>query len=295
MNGGALALSEGVLFWGLDLGRGIVRAFDFDGRALGAGLDLGPASSVSGIVADADRRVWVADTRRGQLRGLNLFGYEGAEFVPEGGPLEAPGGGFSDGPVDVALAPGRELLGLWVALGGTRRGAVGLFLPDGTRLESLRSMGNPKLSFDRVTRLSGSGELLAVLETGEARVQVFRRGEFHFAFAPGHGRLRAVAVLVDGRFVVALGDDHAERVVLFDAAVREQRQLAPRPANEGGGEARGVVDVVVDQQPSDAGSRLFLLDLEGTRVQVLNLKGRCYGAFAGFDAERDSEAIITDL
>lgn len=288
MNGGGLALSEGVLFWGLDSGRGLVRAFDFEGRALGASLDLGPGSSVSGLVADADRRVWVADTRRGLLLGLTLFGYEGAEFRPTAGELEAPAGGRVDGPVDVALAPSKELLGLWIASGGRRRAAVGLYLPDGTRLEALRSMGDPKRAFDRVTRLSGAGELLAVLEGGAGRVQVFRRGDFHFALgtnAPRGQPIRAVALLSDGRFVVALGDGDGERVLLLDAAGRELRQLAPGSPSEGGGSTDAVVDLCVEPGARDREARLFVLDREGLRVQVFNLEGRCYGAFAGFDVD----------
>jgi hypothetical protein len=291
VNGGGLALREGVLFWGVDLGGGAVRAFDLDGRPLGPRLDLGPKSSVSGLVADGDRRLWIADTQRGELRGMNLFGYEGAEFVPLAGKLEAPVGGVSDGPVDVALAPGEAYVGLWVARGGRRRAAVGLFLPDGTRLQALRSLGDPKASFDRVTRLAGAGELLAVLEAGEGRVQVFRRTDFHFAFAPKGGHLAAGAGLADGRFVVGLGEEGGERLVLFDAAGRAVRELAPEVADAGGGDVTGIVDLAVEERGSDRRSRLFLLDREGTRVQVFNLEGRCYGAFGGFDDESSFTAL----
>ncbi|MDF1798529.1 MAG: hypothetical protein P1V81_05095, partial [Planctomycetota bacterium] len=44
----------------------------------------------------------------------------------------------------------------------------------------------------------------------------------------------------------------------------------------------GPVDLVVEETELDRRSRLVLCDLEGTRVQVFNLEGRCYGSFADF-------------
>lgn len=297
MNGGALALREGVLFWGANLGHGEVFTFDLDGRPLEPKLDLGPRSSVSGLAADGDRRLWIADTQRGELRGHNLFGFEGAHFEPTAGALEAPVGGLVDGPVDVALAPGDDYLGLWVATGGVRRAAVGLFLPDGTRLTALRSEGDPKRPFERVTRLSSAAGRLAVLESGAGRIQVFRGADFHFGFLSGADRPRALVLLEDGRCVVALGADGAERLALFDASGRERKQLAGSVPDADGelGSVEGAVALAVEDVGSDRAARLFLLDREGTRVQVFNLEGRCYGGFGLLDLDDSAGRFFTDL
>ena len=74
MNGGSLALHEGVLFWALDRGRGAaVRAHDLDGHPLDVelgprGADLAGLASISGLAVDGDRRLWLADTRAGVVR-----------------------------------------------------------------------------------------------------------------------------------------------------------------------------------------------------------------------------------
>ena len=311
MNGGSLALFEGVLYWGLDRGReAAVRAHDLDGHPLE--VELGPrpgaaaSTSVSGLAVDPDRRLWLADTRAGLVRGYSLFGREGATFTPTPGELEAPAASYVDGPVDLAVAPGDTWTGLWVASGGERRGAVGLYLPDGTRLASLRSEGDPKKAFRRVVRLAVRGEELWVLEAGARRVQVFRRGEFHFLFdlpaaaggararAGGAGRSgraglgprtwpRALWPLSDGRLVLAVaGEEGDDAVLLLDHQGHLERVLATGDGTDAEGRVLGPVDLVVEEATEDRRARLALCDLEGARVQVFNLEGRCYGSFAAF-------------
>ncbi len=304
MNGGSLALFEGVLYWGLDRGRGAaVCAHDLDGHPLE--VELGPrpgdaagatGASVSGLAVDADRRMWLADTRAGLVRGYSLFGREGASFAPQPGPLEAPAADYVDGPVDLAVAPGETWTGLWVASGGERRGAVGLYLPDGTRLASLRSEGDPKRAFRRVVRLAVRGEELWVLEAGARRVQVFRRGEFHFLFdlralAAGRTWPRALWPLSDGRLVLAVaGESGDDAVLLLDHSGHSLRVLVEGADAELGaeppeGRVLGPVDLAVEEAAEDRRARLVLCDLEGARVQVFNLEGRCYGSFAAFGEE----------
>ena len=294
MNGGSLALHEGVLFWALDRGRGAaVRAHDLDGHPLDVelgprGADLAGLASISGLAVDGDRRLWLADTRAGVVRGFSLFGREGATFAASPGELEAPAGDYVDGPVDLVVAPGDTWTGLWVASGGERRGAVGLYLPDGTRLRTLRADGDPKRAFRRLVRLAARGEELWALEAGARRVQVFRRGDFHFAFGLPEARTgrawpRALWPLSDGRLVLAVGTGEGDdAVLLLDHGGRLLRTLATGGAAGEEGAVLGPVDLAVEEAAEDRRARLAVCDLEGARVQVFNLEGRCYGSFAAF-------------
>jgi len=303
LNGGSLALFEGVLYWGLNSGAGAgVRAHDLDGHPLDVELGPGPGdprgASVSGLAVDPDRRLWMADTLGRCVRGYSLFGREGGRFEPKTGALEAPAASYVDGPVDLVVAPGDTWRGLWIATGGERRAAVGLFLPDGTRLAALRSEGDPKRPFRRITRLAARDEELWVLESGARRVQVFRRGDFHFLFGlpedvrRGRRWPRALWPLSDGRLVLAVDDGGGEQagaaVLLLDQGGHLLRVLVGGhdEVSEGPvvpeGVVSGPVDLVVEESELDRRSRLVLCDLEGTRVQVFNLEGRCYGSFAAF-------------
>ena len=264
MNPGGLFLHEGVLFVAGYDQPGSILAYDLDGRRLDSGfvlgaLDGGPAPSLSGLAVDADRKLWVADAGSGLVRCVNLFGQEAGSFAPQVKPLEAPLGGKHPGTglVDVALAQSSEWTGIFAAAAGRRVGAVGLYLPDGTLLQALRSEGDPKAPFRRVVRIAAEGELLYVVEAGARRVQVFRAGEFHYAFgadrlgdslvAPA-GRPRALAPVGDGRLVVAV-----------------------ESLGEDGEEAGGGVD---------RNCGLFVLTGRGGgRIQVFNLAGRCFGSF----------------
>ena len=305
MNAGAIAFLEGILFVGENFGRGRVLVFDEDGRGLHAGFELGPGSAVSGLVADSDRRLWIADTASRHVRLWNVFGREDAGFVPQGGVLEAAAGGRTDGPVDVALAAGSTYTGVWALEGGLRRSAVGLYLPDGTRLEGLRSEGNPKQAFDHGTRLATAGELVAVLEHGRRQVQVFRGLEFHFAIplmrAAGVSADRAVALalLTDGSALVGLGPSEdaevdpgagvVERILWLEPSghVRAEIANSASPQHPGGSTIDGLVDFALDpgSDPTAHSARdasqaaLYVLDRLGKRVQVFNLEGRAWGAF----------------
>lgn len=288
MNAGAITFLEGVLFVGENFGRGRVLVFDGEGRGLHAGFELGARSSVSGLIADSDRRLWIADTESKLVRAWNVFGREGKGFAPKTYALDAPAGGIEDGPVDVALSAGSTWTGLWVAMGGQRRGAVGLYLADGTRLESLRSEGLPQNVFDRVTRLATAGELIGVLEAGAHRVQVFRRLDFHMAMplgrlgAFGAGRAVALELLEDGSAVVGFAAEDADgidRILWLDPTGQVRGEVANSlaPTHPGGATIAGLVDFALEAQHDEAA--LFVLDQQGARIQVFNLSGRAWGGF----------------
>jgi hypothetical protein len=288
MNAGAITFLEGVLFVGENFGRGRVLVFDGEGRGLHAGFELGSRSAVSGLIADSDRRLWIADTESKLVRAWNVFGREDQGFAPATYALDAPAGGIEDGPVDVALSAGSTWTGLWVAMGGQRRGAVGLYLADGTRLESLRSQGLPQNVFDRVTRLATAGELVGALEAGAHRVQIFRRLDFHMAMPLGRlgflgaGRAVALELLEDGSAVVGFAAEDAggvDRILWLDPTgqVRGEVANSSAPTHPGGATISGLVDLALEAPHAEAA--LFVLDQLGARVQVLNLRGRAWGAF----------------
>lgn len=290
MNEGAIAFLEGILFVGENFGRGRVLVFDAEGRGLHAGFGLGPRSAVSGLIADSDRRLWIADTVTRRVRAWNVFGREDVGFAPVAPEVEAPTGGVEDGPIDVALAAGRTYTGVWVAEGGRRRSAVGLYLPDGTRLEALRSEGDPKRAFERVTRVATAGELVGVLEHGARQVQVFRGLDFHFAIplerAMGRdaGRAVALGLLEDGSALVGFGAEAdggalVERILWLEPSGHVRREVAnsAAPTHPGGATIAGLVDLALES--GAASTALYVLDELGRRVQVFNLEGRAWGAF----------------
>ena len=311
MNPGGLFLHEGVLFVAGYDQPGSIRAFDLDGRRLDSGVVLervagAPAPSISGLAVDADRKLWAADAGSGLVRCLSLFGHEAGSFAPQGKPLEQPLGGQLgiNAPIDVALAQSSKWTGVFAAVPGRRVGAVALYLPDGTLLQTLRSEGNPQAPFRRVVRIASHGELLFVVEAGARRVQVFRAGEFHYSFPAGRlgdgsvapeGRPRALAPMGDGRLVVAvehMGEDReagADRnsgvFVVSERGGAESRLAGP---GSGEGEIDHPVDVAVESVLAwshesrgdlDRRRRVVVLDRDGGRIQVFNLAGRCYGSF----------------
>lgn len=296
MNDGAIAFHEGILFVGENFGRGRVLVFDAEGRGVHAGFELGARSVVSGLVADSDRRLWIADTAARRVRAWNVFGREDAGFVARARQPETASA--EDGPLDVALAPGEAYTGVWVASGGVRRGAVGLFLPDGTRLEVLRSEGDPKRAFEHVVRLATAGELIGVLERGRARVQVFRGLDFHFAIpleralgelrrSGGAGRPVALGLLDDGSALVGFGpgeglrdgEAHPERILWLEPSGHVRREVlsSAGPTHPGGATIAGLVDFALED--THHGTALYVLDQLGQRVQVFNLEGRHWGSF----------------
>ncbi|MFT5829965.1 MAG: hypothetical protein ACI9D0_000543 [Bacteroidia bacterium] len=314
MNPGGLFLHEGVLFVAGYDKPGSILAFDLDGRRLDSGVVLGQspgaqAPSISGLAVDADRKLWVADTGSGLVRCVSLFGQEAGSFAPQVKPLEEPLGGQArgDGPVDVALAQSSKWTGVFAAVAGRRVGAVGLYLPDGTQLQTLRSVGDPQAPFRRIARIASFGELLFVVEAGARRVQVFRAGEFHYSFPAGRlggssvgpeGRPRALAPVGDGRLVMAVertGEDRIEVAAgadqnsgLFVLSARGGEEVRLAHTGTGEGEIDHPVDVVVEsvlawghesREDLDRRRRVVVLDQDGGRIQVFSLAGRCYGSF----------------
>lgn len=314
MNTGALSLHEGVLFIGRYTGSGDIFVFDLDGRQLEAGFSLPPSANttsvaITGLAVDGDRKLWIADAFAGRVRCVNLFGKVGADFAPALGRLEAPLSGATLGgdgaPVDVALAESSKWTGIFVATAGKRVGAIALYLANGTRLLALRSLGSPKEPFDRVARMSSSADLLWVVEAGARRVQVFRAGDFHFSFPVGRlgeqqsapeGLPRALAPVGDGRLVVAIEEDvargDASNAGLFLLTGRGLSLQKLAAAGTAEGQISHPIDIAVEairpwphetEAEVDRRRRVVVLDLDGDRIQVFNLAGRCYGAFPTFE------------
>ena len=190
--------------------------------------------------------------------------------------------------MDVAVEGDSDHLKIVVASGGERRHALQVFGGSGRLVQSLRPGGDPKARFRGISGVALCGRTIAVAETLAGRVQVFRDGDFHFSFAPPDADLpgrrfepTAVAVLEDGRFVVA-HRGAVSGVSLFDGAGRRVRILAA--AGEQEGEVLDPTDLAVERRPPgapDRSTRLAAIDRDGERVQVFTLEGRCYGAFPG--------------
>jgi len=283
---GSLSLHEGVLWVGRHEKTAHVAAFDLDGRALGRKFsfrnDEPGSAAVSGLVVDQDHRIWVADTPSGRLLGFTLFGSQVAALG--GGDAGEDAAKVLTEPVDVALFGEPEENLLLVASGGRRRHAVRLVTPAGELVQSLRPLGDPRGKFAGVRGVTSSERLIFVSEAGAERVQVFRDGDFHFAFrvvVPGFGRRAvATAALGDGRLVVAVtgeSDKEESGLLLFNESGHFLEVLA-RPGR-GDGEICQPEGLAVLDEGRDRDSRLFAIDCDGERVQVFNLEGDCYGAF----------------
>ena len=288
---GSLALHRGILYVGRWAKTARVAAFDLDGRTLDAGFAFrDPAvghSAAAGLAVDDDRHLWLADTPAQRVRLFTLFGQEvggfgvGAEdLAPELVPDRA---GEVRRPVDVAVEGDSDGVCIVVASGGERRHAVQVFGGSGRLVQSLRPGGDPRARFRGVSGVGLFGTTIAVAETGFGRVQVFRDGDFHFAFAASSSRgmpfePTAVQPLADGRFVVAHRGP-AGGVTLFDAGGRRVRTLAGPGTGEG--RVDDPSDLAVDPAEGDRGTRVAVIDREGERVQVFTLQGRCFGAFPG--------------
>ncbi|HED64791.1 MAG TPA: hypothetical protein ENJ09_04460 [Planctomycetes bacterium] len=292
---GSLALENGLLYIGTEEKTARVRVFDLDGRAVGAGITFrdGRAgrSRAAGVSVDLDHRIWVADTPASRIRRFTLFGVEEGGFgLPEDAPIEtldtvagAPGAmdrrGVVRAPVDVWVEGHGDEGTVIVACDGERRHAVQVFDFLGRYLFSPKPLGEAHGRFRFVRGLARRGPLLAVVESG--RVQIFRDGDFHFAFAnPCAGRERfapnAIALLADGRMVLAVGGEESS-LLLLDPGGRVLRRLAG--AGTGAGEVLEPTDVVVEEDGGDERRRVVVIDRDGERVQVFTLGGRCYGAF----------------
>jgi sugar lactone lactonase YvrE len=284
----SLALAGNALWVAHLAPRARVQAFDLDGRALAAGFDVpreGSASTrVAALAVDADRRVWIADAGAGRVRAFSAFGRELAGLPRDD--ADRPGS-FGE-PVSVA-ADGVELdARLLVASRGERRHALQLVDPGGRAIASLRARGEPGRAFRGLGRCALRGEEVWACEPATGLVQVFRRGEFHCAFRPGGSASAvpvAVAPLEGGRAVVALGAEGESALLLCDTSGRVLRALA-RAGSEPGHVAEPE-DVAVDVLAgSDRRTRVFAADCGGQRIQVFNVEGECYGAFARETEER---------
>jgi hypothetical protein len=298
----SLALSRGTLFVGVSAKTARVRSFDLGGRPLGTAFAFRDArarrSSVSGIAVDADRAIWIADAPAERVRVFSLFGRETRG-------LDAPRGGAGDArapvlpgviarPVVVEVEGGADHGWVAIACGGERRHAVQLFEPDFTFRASLAALGDPNRPFGNVTRIAARGERLYVAEALARTVQVFRAGEFLFAFsltARGGERYEPSAVApVDAegaagtRLVVACRAPESG-LFLGDASGRVVRQLAVEGEHEGA--VLEPSDVVVEPGADDRHARVFVIDRDGLRVQVFTLEGHCLGVIPLDETPRD--------
>lgn len=283
---GALTLVQGVLWIARPLARVTLAPFDLDGRPLARGFRVrgygGERAGFGALAADVDRRIWCADERGRALRAFNVFGSELFTWRDTHAP-EQDRAGHLGAPVGVAAAGIESDLRLVVASAGERRHGLHWVDPEERTARSLRPLGDPNERFRRLAGVATNGRLIAACEPGAARVQVFRDGEFHFAFrcppAPGSDAAfepRAVALLDDGRMVVAQGGERSA-LLLFAEGGRLQRVLA-----EDGIDAGSVFEpsgLAVEPAGSDASIRVPVIDRDGERVQVFTLDGRCLGAF----------------
>ncbi|MEM1449885.1 MAG: hypothetical protein AAGI22_12280 [Planctomycetota bacterium] len=303
---GSLRLHAGVLYVGRHELTAEVASFDLDGRPLETRFrfrdeDAG-RSTVDGIDVDADRRLWIADGAARRVRCFTLFGQEVASVGGDGvhggerGAAARDARGELGVPVDVRVTGADDDLTLLVASGDRRRHALQVLHPAGGRGRSIPPLGDPEGRFERIRGLDHVGHELAVCEAGARRVQIFEgeltgRLVFRFAFEvpEGLGRPEAVALVGDGRVVVATRGD-ASNVVVFDAGGRLVGRIAQDAADPS---AHAFGDASVDQPSalaldpgsSDRESRLCVLDREGERVQVVSLDGRSFGAILGFGGD----------
>lgn len=286
---GSLAIARGTLFVGLQAKSAHVRTFDLGGRELATAFSFrderAGCSAASGLAVDGDHRILVADTPADRVRRFTLFGREvdGIGAPQEGAPGPIPVlPGLVTRPVDVEVRGNADQGWVAVACGGEARHAVQLFEPDLTYRTSCRSLGEAGRSFQGVVRLGSHEDSLLVAESVARRIQIFREGEFLFAFhltdrLGERYEPSAVAAVGDGRLVVGC---RAPRSALFlvDATGRPLRELASQGEEEGG--IVEPTDVVLEPGNDDRHAQLFVIDRDGLRVQVFTLEGRCLGSFS---------------
>jgi hypothetical protein len=283
--GGSLCLAENVLYVGRQAKTASVTSYDLDGRKLQEHFRFRDSrsgrSSASGLAVDADHRIWVADSAAARLRTFTLFGREVAVLGGESRDREDRAGSLGT-PVDV-LALGRdEELEIVVASGGERRHAVQRLNVERGRTRSLRSLGDVEGSFQDVVRLAFHDRHLWICERRARRVQVFRDGEFHYAFRVplargGFAEPAGIAPLEDGRVAIAVTGE-TSGVLLTDRSGQLLEVLAE--GGEEGGRVQDPCALVLERGSSDRRARIAVLDRGGDRIQLFNLEGRCYGSFA---------------
>ncbi len=284
---GSLAYSRGVLYVGTEERTAHVRSFDLDGRELDAGFSFrgkeGGAAAVTGLAVDEDHRLWVADGIGGELRAFTLFGDQVAG-VETAHPGQHDKGGVLGTLSDVATRGSDGIQEILVASGGRRRHAVQILPLGGGPPRSLRCGGQVDSRFRDVSGVHWLDQWLWVCERGMGRVQVFREEDHHFSFSlpssPGAPfRPTAIAALEDRRLVLAQGGPRSA-VTVLDAAGKLLHTLAPPGSEEGC--VREPSDLIVVPGEDDRHTRVVVIDGDGTRVQVFNLAGNCYGTFPGF-------------
>lgn len=282
---GALALGAGVLYVGRHETTAHVRPYDWDGRPISAGFSFrgpgGEPCELVGLDVDEDRHLWVADRRSSRVRVFTVFGREVATLGEGSAAGVDVRGGWSDLSSLALQVPGNEQeeSSLWIARGGWMRHAVQRVSLQGAWLQSLRPEGNPLGKFRDVLAVAHSTPWTYVAEGRPGRIQVFRDGEFHFAYSvPARPGARfeptGLAPLSDGRLVVACGGD-ASALLLLDAAGRLQTVLAQ--GGRGDGEVLAPGDVVLEEGRDGGDARLAVIDQDAERVQVFTLTGRCFG------------------
>lgn len=281
---GALALRAGVVWVARERRAGHVRAYDLDGRPVSGELVVPPLEAtrthITGLAVDADRRLLVADRAAGSVRIYSAFGVEQPQgFAGSGVHVDAHG--HLGVPVDVAVDGVESDTRVLIASDGERRHALHVCDRSGAWRDSLRPLGEPMGVFHYLRKVGLRGRLAVALESGKQRVQVFRDGEFHFAFQVPAARGRpqqpvAVEPLLDGRFLVLMRGEHHSSLVLIDRGGTLQRLLS----NES--EMEAAVDLVVEEAAHERASRIAVLDRDGDRVQVWTLQGTCLGEFVDF-------------
>lgn len=284
---GSLCFKNGVLYVGRYAITAEVRPYDLDGRELGPGFSFhgqaGARASVRAIGVDDDHRIWVADDASSSVRCFNIFGQELSPVESRGEPDKDECGNL--GRVSgVACCGVEEESRLWVASGGRRRHALHRIDLASGRFQSLRPAGDPLGFFSGLSAVALSGSLAFACEAGAGQVQVFRGGDFHFAFRvslnPGHlGRFepRNLAPLSDGRLVIVHAGRDSSALLLVDRGGGLLRVLA-----EHGTDSAQVFEpsgVAVEEGDSERTTRVAVIDRDGDRVQVFTLDGRCFGSF----------------
>ena len=286
---GSLCLNNGVLYVGRCAKTASVASYDLDGHPLETRFTFRDKetgiSSVAGLDVDDDHRIWVADGASGRLRGFTLFGQEIAIVGAEPGSSEDRRGSIGL-PSDVSASGSDDSLEILIASRGLRRHALQILHPDTGRVRSLRPLGDPRGQFQDLVGVAKLGDLVYACERRARRVEVFRHGDFHFAFqlmASGGGFAvpSAVAVLDDRRALVAVSQPESA-LLLVDRTGTLIRVLAwgsGEGAEPRSGEVLQPSGVVVEAGARDRDTRVAVIDCDGERVQVFNLESVCYGAF----------------
>ncbi len=243
-----------------------VELYDWDGQALPGGFRLGrewlrPAA----LWVDPDRRVWVLDAGRGLAVAHSLFGGAVEQFALA-----------RESAVALAVQGLEAEQVRIVAHGGSARQALEWRVAaQPERVHHLRSLGRPEAHFEGLCSLALSGERLLCVEQTPNRLQVFRSLEFHYSLRLdplGCAQLIAVSPLLDGRLVAAF-DGEEPSLELFDARGTRLAVLLC------GAKLLSPCGLMVEEADIDARRRVALLDLAGSRVQILNLRGERLGSF----------------